>query len=79
MHFTGEITLGNLLTIITLVGIAVRFGFLAGYLQTTVSQHTARLDKYETSLLDVVSNVQRMIGRVEGVQDRLDHRGASAR
>jgi hypothetical protein len=72
MHFNGEITLGSILTIVTLLGIALRFAWVAGALQAVIIEHTKRLDRYEITLTEVVSSVQRVIGRVEGAQDRLD-------
>jgi hypothetical protein len=72
MHFNGEITLGSILTIVTLLGIALRFAWTAGALQAVIIEHTKRLDRYEIALTEIVSSVQRVIGRVEGVQDRLD-------
>ena len=65
MHFSGEVTLGSLLTIITLVGIAVRLGWVIGGIQEIITAHTKRLDRYETTLLGIVGDVQRLVGRIE--------------
>lgn len=79
MHFTGDISLGTILTIATLLGIAIRVGWAVGKIQAvvdgvkkTASDHAMRLDRYEEALIKMVGEVQRMVGRVEGVQDRLD-------
>lgn len=74
MHWSGEVSLGSLLTIATLVSIAVRIGWMVGGIQVTVRAHTGRLDKYEDTLIKVVGEVQRLVGRIEGVQDRLERR-----
>lgn len=72
MHFSGDISLGNLLTVITLLGIAIRLGWTAGMIEKTIALHAIRLDRYEQALITIISDVQRLVGRVEGVQDRLD-------
>lgn len=72
MHFTGEITLGNLAIIITLIGIAIRFGVRLGSFQTTLAAHATaleghslRLDRHETQIIRLISSLQRLIGRSE--------------
>ena len=72
MHFSGDISLGSLLTVVTLLGIAVRFGWMVGGIQEVIMEHTKRLNRYEETLMKTVGDVQRIVGRVEGVQDRLD-------
>jgi len=74
MHFSGDVSLGNLLTVVTLLGISVKFGWIVGGIQEVIAMHTKRLDRYEAALISVVADVQRMIGRIEGVQDRLDRK-----
>ncbi len=79
MHFTGEISLGSLAIIITIVGAVIRIGWKMGAMETVartqgenIERHTIRLDKYEERLVQVVADVQRMIGRLEATQDRLE-------
>lgn len=43
MHFSGDFTLGNLLTIVTLVGIAVTFGRKLGAFEVTLKSHADAL------------------------------------
>ncbi len=85
MHFTGEISLGVILSaagiILTLITIASRLGAKIGAMQTTaetqgesIDRHTKRLDLYEERLVQVVGEVQRMIGRMESTQDRIEKR-----
>ena len=72
MHISGELSLGNILTILTLIGIAMRFGWQVGTLQEVVRAHTKRLDQYEVAIIRVVGDVQPLIGRMESLQSRLD-------
>lgn len=79
MHFTAEVTLGNLAIVVTLIGIAIKIGQRLGALDSTVgqhagvlNQHTARMDKHEERLTSIAGDLQRMIGRVEATQDRID-------
>ena len=72
MHFTGNISLGNVLVVVTLVGTAVQFGMRLGTLETTLRQHADalmdhanRLEQHDSRLLDAVGNIQRMLGRLE--------------
>jgi cytochrome c biogenesis factor len=81
MTITGDISLGNIAIVVTLIGIAVRISMRFATMQQLVSGHTstlnshsARLDRYETTLVEVGGNLQRMIGRIEATQDRLDRR-----
>ncbi len=85
MHFTGEISLGVLLSaggiIVTIITVAIRIGTKIGAMETTaraqgesIDRHTRRLDLYEERLVQVVGEVQRMIGRLEATQDRIDKR-----
>lgn len=80
VHFTGEITLGNIAIVITLITIAINLGVKFGTVSTLVQGHTdtlkghaERLDRYERTLIDVGNNMQRMIGRIEATQDRIEH------
>lgn len=73
--------------IITIISTAIGLGMKVGAMQAVakhqgdaILHHTDRLDKYESRLVDVVSQVQRMIGRLEATQERLEkstgyHRG----
>jgi hypothetical protein len=79
LKFTTEITLGNIAIVVTLITIAISIGQKIGTLSTTVVQHAAvldrhamRMDKYEERLIVIVGDMQRMIGRVEATQDRID-------
>lgn len=79
MHVTGDISVGSIAIIITIVSAAIRIGMQIGAMQTiaktqgdVIVQHTMRLDKYEERLVLVVGDVQRMIGRLESTQDRLE-------
>lgn len=81
VHFSTEITLGNLAIVVTLIGIAIRVGWRIGGLEQVVKMHgenlmshTSRLDLYEGRLVEIVGSVQRLIGRVEATQDRIDQR-----
>lgn len=76
---TGDISLGNLAIIVTLIGIAIRVGVRFGSVQTTltnqailIESHAQRLDKYEQRLTDIVGQVQRIVGRIEATQERLE-------
>ena len=76
MHWNGEVTLGNLLTIITLISLAIAawYGLKARILvfqemlrthSQTLMDHAKRLDTYESRILDLVSGLQRLIGQSE--------------
>lgn len=79
MHLTGDISLGSIAIIVTLIGITIRIGMQIGNVQAvarahseSIERHTQRLDLYEGRLVSVVSDVQRLIGRVEATQDRIE-------
>jgi hypothetical protein len=79
-HFNGEITLGNLAIVVTLVGIAISIGTKIGVVQTLVDghksileTHSKRLDRYEQALQEVVGQVQRVVGRLEATQGRIEN------
>lgn len=81
MHVTGEITLGSIGIIISIAIAVLRVGVQIGGMQTltkiqgdSIMEHTKRLDLYESRLISVVSDVQRMIGRLEATQDRIEKR-----
>lgn len=81
MHFVGDITLGSIAIIVTLIGIAINIGLKVGSVQEVVraqaaivASHTQRLDKYEERLVKIVSDVSRLMGRIEATQDRLEKR-----
>lgn len=80
MHFTGEITLGSIGIIVTLISLAMTIGAKLGDVQAVVKnhgadllRHAARLDRYESQLVENISQVQRLIGRVESTQTRMDN------
>ena len=73
MHISGDINLGSILTIITLIGIAISMGSKLGRFEETLkhhaetmSDHAARLASQESRMGDLVASVQRLIGRMEG-------------
>lgn len=77
MSFTGEIMLGNIAIIVTLVGIAIGFGQQLGSFRTTllvhansIDKHTLRLDRHDDKILELITGVQRLIG----VQELSDQR-----
>lgn len=79
LTFTGELSVGSISIVVTLVTIAVTIGLRLGTIQTlvrghtiTLVEHAQRLDRYEKTLIDVGGNLQRMIGRIEATQDRID-------
>ena len=81
MHWTGEITLGNLAIVATLIGMAIGIGIRLGAITQLLADHSqrlmdhsTRLDRYEARLVTIVGDVQRLIGRIELTQDRLDAR-----
>lgn len=72
MHITGEVSLGTILTIVTLIGIAIRFGYRLGHFETTLNSHASRMtnhaermDRYEARYMEIASQLQRIIGRIE--------------
>ncbi len=76
---TGELSLGSIAIVASILTTAVAIGIRMGTLQTlvgghasTLKEHSGRLDRYEKTLIDVGSNLQRMIGRIEATQDRID-------
>ena len=79
LHITGDVSLGTILTICTLVGIAIRFGYRFGKFETTLSEqaktitdHASRLEVYEGRIVGFVGDLQRLIGRMEFFTDRRD-------
>lgn len=77
MHITNEVSLGTILTIVTLIGIAVRFGYRIGNFETTLkshaeilSTHSKRMGDYEGRIIDVIGHLQRVVGRVEAMTER---------
>lgn len=80
MHLTSEISLGNIAIVVTLIGIAIRFGAKLGSIETTLkthaetlTMHSSRLDAHETRFMRFVEDLQRMIGRVESMAERRAH------
>lgn len=77
MHFTGDVSLGTILTIATLLGIALRVGYRLGNFETTLTQHQTsltshetKLTSYEAQILGFVGQLQRLVGRVENDTER---------
>lgn len=80
MHLTGEITLGNLAIVVTLLGIAIRFGSKLGSFETTLKahsltlvQHAEKLEKHEDRFMGFVAQLQMLVGRVELLTERRSH------
>ncbi len=72
MHVTGEITLGTILTIVTLISIAIAFGRRFGNFETQLAahgvnlvKHSERMDRYEEHYMTIAGQMQRIIGRIE--------------
>lgn len=79
MQVTGDISLGNIAIIVTLIGIAIRVGMRLGSVETVakaqaalIEGHTTRLDRYEERLVSIVADVSRLIGRIEATQLRIE-------
>lgn len=77
MHFTGDISLGTIVTIITILGVAMTIGQRFGRVETTIesqakmlTDHAMRLGKYEQQSMRFVADLQRLVGRVEMLMDR---------
>ena len=83
MHWDGTITLGNILTISSMIIVAVlayHNFVLRMAVQTEIvtrslqahsnqlARHAERLDRHEEHSLQIVADLQRVIGRVEVVQ-----------
>ena len=73
MHFTADLSLGQLLIIATMIGMAVKVGWRLGTFETilkehaqTFHEHANRLDRYEDALTHVVQDLQKVIGRIDG-------------
>lgn len=70
MHFTGELSLGSILTVATLIGIAVGLGRRIGGFESlmsehakTLDRHAERLDRYEGRIVDIVEKLGTVLGR----------------
>lgn len=79
LHFIGDITAGSVANIVTMIVIAIGIGVKVGSLQAVAQAqaavivgHTMRLDKYEERLVSLVSDVSRIMGRIEATQERLE-------
>lgn len=79
MQLTGDISLGNIAIIVTLIGIAIRVGMRLGSVEAIakaqaalIEGHTKRLDRYEERLVSIVSDVSRLMGRIEATQERIE-------
>lgn len=81
MKFDGTITLGNLVSAAAfLVGILVAYTKAARWLtrfETTVNGHTdeltkhsGRMDRYESRYVEIASDLQWLIGRMNGDRRR---------
>ena len=78
MRWDGTITLGSLLQMITMVGLvfaawsAIRvrleaFGKILEMHAKSLEAHAQRLDRHEDRILDLVGELQRVVGRTERV------------
>ena len=79
LHITGEVSFGSILTLCTLIGLAVTIGRKLGDFETTLTHHAAtmadhaaRLAGQEARMIDLVSHVQRLIGQLDGHQPRTE-------
>lgn len=70
MTVTGDISLGSILIIVTLLGIAIRFGIILGSVRITLKTHAIALERhsermvaYEDVVRDLVASVNRLLGR----------------
>ena len=50
MHFTGDVSLGTILTIATLVGIALRLGYRLGNFEHTLSTQSKTMTAHADRL-----------------------------
>lgn len=76
MTFDWTVTLGNVLQLVTMIGLAIAGYYaisarmavfesmLAGHADT-LKQHAQRLDLYEARIVEVIGDLQRLIGRME--------------
>lgn len=69
-HLTGDISAGTILTILTLIGIAIKIGWRLGHIETTIVDHTTRLSLYEQRVVGFIGDLQRLVGRVDAFQER---------
>lgn len=69
-HFNGEVTLGTVFTIITIVASAVGLYWrLAGRIDRhadAINRHTSQLTSHDTMLTQILQDVARLIGWKEG-------------
>lgn len=72
IDFVPQVTLGSLLSIVTLISMAIGIGMRLGRFEQkietlfrSVAAHAQRLDRHEERLIRIVEDVQRIIGRVE--------------
>lgn len=83
MHFSGDINLGNLLTILSILAIGGKGLHAAGKffvkalrqvddVVTSIREHAERLTKQESLMGDVVHKMQKLITQIEFIQDRVD-------
>lgn len=61
-HISGEITIGNIATVVTLISLAIGLGRRLGSFETTVNNHadkitglSARMETIDKRLYDLVS------------------------
>ena len=79
MTVTAAIAVSCVSVIITMLLIANRIGWHLGRIQSTalehaksLSAHAARLDLYEARLVAIGGDLQRLIGRMEATQARIE-------
>ena len=86
-HFDGTVTLGNLLELGGIVVVLLRMYHNAVirfvHLETIIQDHSQklvehgqRMEKYEGGMFRVVSDVQRLVGRLESQPHPQPHRTA---
>jgi hypothetical protein len=86
-----SVDLGQILSVVAMVLLAIgahfavkqtvtvvvaRFDDFKLSMENTVKAFGVRLDKHEASIMGLVGDVQRMVGRVDGQMDRQDRKDA---
>lgn len=80
MPLVLAIVLGTLPVVITLITIAINIGRRLGTFEQTLAghaqmldRHADRMERYESSTITFVGDLQRLVGRVEVLSDRREH------
>lgn len=86
LNVTGEISAGSISIVLSILTTALVIGIRLGTMQQlvrghslTLTDHANRLDRYEKTLVSVGGDLQRMIGRIEATQDRIDRHTGNRR